>query len=98
MATDNAVKHFFVLYVMAGSNMDTSTVWNEIDTTLANGPATGQMFSGTYFSPTMDLKSYTPTTTPSYSQAFSEQWHNYTLSWTPTTLTWSIDGVPYRVV
>lgn len=96
--SDNAVMFFFGIYVMAGSNMDTSTTWNEIDVLLANGPATGQFFGPAYFTPNEVKNTFSATTVPGFSQAFAQQWHNYTLVWTPTQLTWLIDGNVYWTV
>ena len=62
-------KHFFGIYVSAASNMDNSTVWNEIDISYANGPGfQGMTFGTATFTPKEHVERFDSTTEPSYTR------------------------------
>jgi hypothetical protein len=93
--TDNAARIFFGLYVNGASNMDNDTTWNEIDVAYGAGAGKSPFFSGAYFIPHEYPATWDSTTTPSYDGTMAAAWNNYTLIWTPTSLTYLINGVQY---
>jgi hypothetical protein len=95
LSTDNAVKFFFGLYVFGPSNLDTDTTWNEIDVDFGAGPTAPVYFSNAYFTPQETNQRFTQTSTPMFNAQMAQGWHNYTLIWTPTSLTYLIDGQVY---
>jgi Glycosyl hydrolases family 16 len=95
MTSDNAAKFFFGLYVNGASNLDTDTTWNEIDVDFGTAAGTPVYFSNAYFTPKEINNRYNATTTPMFNDQIAQGWHNYSLIWTPTSLTYLIDGQPY---
>jgi hypothetical protein len=93
--TDNPARIFFGLYVNGASNMDNDTAWNEIDVAYGAGAGKAPFFSGAYFIPHEYPATWDSTTNPSYDGAMAAAWNNYTLIWTPTSLTYLINGVQY---
>jgi hypothetical protein len=96
LSSDNDSRFFWALYVMRDSNMDDDTTWNEIDVGFGNGPSKGLYYSAAFFSPNLKMWRYSDTTSNKFTREFAESWHNYTLIWTPTSLTWLIDGKTYK--
>lgn len=92
---DNDARFFFALFVMGASNLDTDTTWNEIDVGFGAGPLDPVYFSAAYFNPDLRMKRFSDTTTLKFNQAIAQGWHNYTLVWTPTSLSYMIDGKIY---
>jgi len=93
--TDNAARIFFGMYVNGASNMDNDTAWNEIDVAYGAGGGKDPFFSGAYFIPHEYPATWDKTTVPSYDGTMAAAWNNYTLIWTPTSLTYLINGVQY---
>ncbi len=75
--------------------MDNDTAWNEIDVAYGAGAGKAPFFSGAYFIPHEYPATWDSTTNPSYDGAMAAAWNNYTLIWTPTSLTYLINGVQY---
>ncbi len=92
---DNDSRFFFALFVMGTSNVDTDTTWNEIDVGFGASPTDPIYFSAAYFNPVLKMKRFSNTTTLKFNQAIAKGWHNYTLVWTPTSMTYMIDGKVY---
>ncbi len=92
---DNPARVFFGLYVNGASNMDNDTAWNEIDVAYGAGDGKTPFFSGAYFIPHEYPATWNSTTNPSYDGNMAAAWNNYTLIWTPTSLTYLINGVQY---
>ncbi|KAL4449730.1 hypothetical protein ABPG74_008103 [Tetrahymena malaccensis] len=97
LSNQNDALFFFGIYVESGSNMDSSTVWNEIDIGYGNGPSYNSQtsFLPATFSPKENKMVFNSNSNPQYTDAFSNGYHNYTLYWMPNYVAWAIDGVVY---
>ncbi len=80
---------------MGTSPYDNETTWNEIDVGFGAAPGVPVYFSAAYFNPNLSMKRFSNTTSLKFDAAFAQGWHTYQLIWTPTTLTYNIDGVTY---
>ena len=96
LSPESNMRFFWALYVMEGSNMDNETTWNEIDFGFGDGPSNGLYFSAAFFNPDLKMWRYTDRTSNKFTRVFAESWHNYTLIWTPNSLSWLIDGKTYK--
>ena len=65
---------------------------NELDVDFGASPTNPVYFSAEYFNPDLKMKRFSNTTTLKFNQAIAQMWHFYTLVWTPTSLTYLIDG------
>ena len=92
---NNPARFFFALFVMGSSNLDSDTTWNEVDVGFGASPTDPVYFSAAYFNPDLKMKRFSNTTTLKFSQSLAQGWHNYSLLWTPTSLTYFIDGKIY---
>ncbi len=95
MNNDNPARVFFGFYVNGASNMDDDTTWNEIDVAFGAGGGKSPFFTGAYFIPHEYPETWNSTTKPSYNGKMAAAWNNYTLVWTPTSLTYLINGKQY---
>ena len=94
-SSDNAARFFFALFEMGTSPYDSDTTWNEIDVGFGAAPGVPAYFSAAYFNPNLTMKRFSSTTRLAFDAAFAQGWHTYQLRWTPTSLTYLIDGVVY---
>ena len=92
---DNPARVFFGFYVNGASNMDSDTTWNEIDVAFGAGGGKSPFFTGAYFVPHEYPQTWNTTTKPSYNGKMAAAWNNYTLIWTPTSLTYLVNGKQY---
>ena len=92
---DNPARVFFGFYVNDASNMDDDTTWNEIDVAFGARGGKSPFFTGAYFIPHEYPETWNSTTKPSYNGKMAAAWNNYTLVWTPTSLTYLINGKQY---
>ncbi|EAS06315.2 glycoside hydrolase family 16 protein (macronuclear) [Tetrahymena thermophila SB210] len=97
LSNQNDALFFFGIYVESGSNMDSSSVWNEIDIGYGNGPSFNSQtqFLPATFSPNENKKVFDSNSNPSYTDNFSNGYHNYALYWMPSYVAWTIDDVVY---
>ncbi len=75
--------------------MDDDTTWNEIDVAFGAGGGKSPFFTGAYFVPHEYPETWNSTTKPSYDGKMAAAWNNYTLIWTPTSLSFLINGKQY---
>ncbi|KAL4501709.1 hypothetical protein ABPG72_018760 [Tetrahymena utriculariae] len=97
LSNQNDALFFFGIFVESGSNMDSSSVWNEIDIGYGNGPSYSSQtsFLPATFSPNENKKVFDSSSNPQYTDSFSNGYHNYTLYWMPDYVAWAIDGIVY---
>jgi hypothetical protein len=91
-------------YVYGGTPDPT---WNELDmifqTRSANATSAQSSFdtfitttfSTSFFNPVEHRQEYGPSSYPQYNGYTANEYHNYTLEWTPTFIAWSVDQVVY---
>jgi hypothetical protein len=75
--------------------MDDDTTWNEIDVAFGAGAGKTPFFSGAYFIPHEYKQTWNTGTKPAYDGNKAAAWNNYTLVWTPNSLTYLINGRQY---
>jgi hypothetical protein len=80
---------------MGTSPYDSDTIWNEIDVGFGAAPGVPAYFSAAYFNPNLTMKRFSSTTSLKFDPVFAQGWHTYQLIWTPTSLTYKIDGNVY---
>jgi len=81
-------------YVKGGLPGDEAT--NELDSILEISPTGLLAYHASFFAPAEHKRSFDATTRPAFSAAFAAGYHNYTVTWTPSSIAWSVDGAVYR--
>ena len=91
-------------YVYGGTPDPT---WNELDMIFQTRSANATdaqsafdtfittTFSTSFFNPVEHRQEYGPASYPQYNGYTANEYHNYTLEWTPTFMAWSVDQVVY---